>query len=653
MKGNLQSPVPESAAAERAALIGLEFPIALLRASGVVDADIAAQFDSGTWLDGPCPGTACFANPAGQRKILKSIPWSRRREHHLAIANAATQQRLPPAEIAPHFEAAQQYPQARSQWIRAGESACSQGDYRYALKWIRKALAIWPWDEAAADRVRVLREMARCATNARDSESARFAWDEMAGYALEHGLHALRVDSLHELAALLADPAKSGPILLEAAETATRELPPAEAYRHWMAYVEFLGHRVRIHAAREAFVHAEKSARKSGDPALLSEMLGWKGLLASLAGEQEDASRLVEESMRVAIDHQLTEQTAIAFRRRANIADYAGSYEAEKQNQSIAIRYCREAGIGGEVVCMSCLAYACFRTGDWKDAVVTAREVLAEDGLHRGLAAIADCVCGMISAFRGERRPALRHLAEALENLRAEGMIHLEFFALWASAYLHETSGDPAAATADYDEIRTLWRETDDLHDAVPGLLFAGAHYADAGLPDRLGDCIDIFGKILLRTSLPEVRAASLALAAEQSILEEKPAEASRLFHEAIVFIDKAKLPLERVWIGCRIKRHGFADPSDREILDTATRLGLRPMLAKLRSCGATTGDLTPRQCEVLRFLADGLTSKEIGDRLSLSTRTVEMHVSRLLQRLDCRTRPEAVHLAVSRGWLR
>ncbi len=653
MKRKPSSPASEFAAAERAALLGREFSLALLRASGITEAEIAEQFDSRKWIEGPQPTVACFTNPAEVRKILKSITWSCRRNHHLALAQAASQQRLPAEEIAVHFEAAQQFPQARAHWNKAGETACANGDYRRALRWIRQALAIWPWDEAPADRVRVLREMARCATNARDTESARSAWEELAAYALESGRHPLRVDALHELAALLSDPVKTGPILLEAAEIASRELSPAEAYRHWMAYVDFLGHRVRINAARQAFVHAEESARKSADPAILSEMLGWKGLLAALSGEQENATRWVEEGMRLAIDHQLPEQTAIAYRRRANIADYAGNYEAEKQNQSIAIRYCRETEIGGEVVCMSCLSYACFRTGDWKDALVTAREVLAGKDLHRGLAAIADCVCGMISSFRGERRPALRHLGEALKNLRAEGMIHLEFFALWGTAYGHQSSGDPESATAAYDEIRALWRETDDLHDAIPGLFFAGAHYADNGHPDRLGDCIDIFGKILLRNDLPETRAASLALAAEQAMLEGNPAEASRLFQEATAFIDKAKLPLERVWIECRKKHHCIDSPALSDAIDTATRLGLRPILARLRASESRCGDLTPRQIEVLRFLADGLTSKEIGDRLFLSTRTVEMHVGRLLQRLDCRTRPEAVRLAASRGWLR
>jgi pimeloyl-ACP methyl ester carboxylesterase len=55
---------------------------------------------------------------------------------------------------------------------------------------------------------------------------------------------------------------------------------------------------------------------------------------------------------------------------------------------------------------------------------------------------------------------------------------------------------------------------------------------------------------------------------------------------------------------------------------------------------------LTPRQLEVLREVANGQTDKQIARKLSLSPRTVEMHVSRALEALQCRTRAEAVRRA-------
>ncbi|HYN68598.1 MAG TPA: response regulator transcription factor [Candidatus Eisenbacteria bacterium] len=51
---------------------------------------------------------------------------------------------------------------------------------------------------------------------------------------------------------------------------------------------------------------------------------------------------------------------------------------------------------------------------------------------------------------------------------------------------------------------------------------------------------------------------------------------------------------------------------------------------------------LTDRETEILRRVADGLSDREIADALVLSTRTVEGHVARLLQRLNVRNRTEA-----------
>ena len=47
-----------------------------------------------------------------------------------------------------------------------------------------------------------------------------------------------------------------------------------------------------------------------------------------------------------------------------------------------------------------------------------------------------------------------------------------------------------------------------------------------------------------------------------------------------------------------------------------------------------TLGELTPRQLEVLRFIAEGLSTKDIAARLNITRKTVEYHRSRLTKRL-------------------
>jgi DNA-binding NarL/FixJ family response regulator len=59
---------------------------------------------------------------------------------------------------------------------------------------------------------------------------------------------------------------------------------------------------------------------------------------------------------------------------------------------------------------------------------------------------------------------------------------------------------------------------------------------------------------------------------------------------------------------------------------------------------------LTLRQREILRFLVDGLTAKEIGYKLHISARTVEDHKYRMLESLGVKGNAELIHFAIKHG---
>jgi DNA-binding NarL/FixJ family response regulator len=62
--------------------------------------------------------------------------------------------------------------------------------------------------------------------------------------------------------------------------------------------------------------------------------------------------------------------------------------------------------------------------------------------------------------------------------------------------------------------------------------------------------------------------------------------------------------------------------------------------------------DLTPRQREVLRLLAQGQQNKEIAAALGISERTAKFHVEAVLRRLGAGNRTEAAAIATRRGLL-
>jgi DNA-binding NarL/FixJ family response regulator len=82
-----------------------------------------------------------------------------------------------------------------------------------------------------------------------------------------------------------------------------------------------------------------------------------------------------------------------------------------------------------------------------------------------------------------------------------------------------------------------------------------------------------------------------------------------------------------------------------RRLIDEFARL--RPQLPVRPE---RLSELTPRETEVLRLVAEGLSNAEIAERLVVTKETVKTHVSRILGKLDLRDRSQAVVLAYETG---
>ncbi|MFV1962010.1 MAG: response regulator [Acidimicrobiia bacterium] len=110
-------------------------------------------------------------------------------------------------------------------------------------------------------------------------------------------------------------------------------------------------------------------------------------------------------------------------------------------------------------------------------------------------------------------------------------------------------------------------------------------------------------------------------------------------------------------------------DVHDNELIDAVLAVAeggvvLQPAIARrlvavLRTRGKTldepsrTNALTDRELQVLRLVAKGLSNRDVGERLGVSARTVETHLTHVYRKLGASSRTEATIRGLRDAWLK
>ena len=71
------------------------------------------------------------------------------------------------------------------------------------------------------------------------------------------------------------------------------------------------------------------------------------------------------------------------------------------------------------------------------------------------------------------------------------------------------------------------------------------------------------------------------------------------------------------------------------------------------RAGSGSRADLSERELEVIRFVSQGLSNKEIATRLELSIKSVETYRARAAEKIGAKSRAEIVRFGVGQGWLK
>jgi DNA-binding CsgD family transcriptional regulator/Tfp pilus assembly protein PilF len=308
--------------------------------------------------------------------------------------------------------------------------------------------------------------------------------------------------------------------------------------------------------------------------------------------------------------------------------------------------------------------------GEWSRARDAYEEVLtiwrALD--ERSLVALTLNNLSEVVSAQGEFELAQSLLEESLALRRELGDTRGLAYTLQNLGDVTLARGDATRAEAFLNESLNLFREIDSQRGIAFALhslgrltrsrgdfMRAAAFHAEAlairrHLADRHGATVDLeqLAAIALAVGRPEPAAslcgAADALRAEIGVRRSPPDEAAHARVSA-----QARADLGATFELARTKGWLEPDQAVANALELASDIArpLEPSPTGQPSLPASGAVLTRREREVLKLLVEGQTDREIAAALSISPRTVETHVARILTKLGLHSRTAAVAHAV------
>lgn len=302
-------------------------------------------------------------------------------------------------------------------------------------------------------------------------------------------------------------------------------------------------------------------------------------------------------------------------------------------------------------------------TGRWDEALLAVTAL--PDELKDPATACCDLgVAAAICLHRGDTRAAGEYLVAAQQPAELLGGCVVRTLAL-AQALVAEASGDPAEALEIL--LAGLAGHAEELEE-IAGLLPDAVRIAvDLGELDRAAKVLGHIERIAAQAETPHYAAdveycrglvygdAATLLAAEAQYLElgrvlsraaaavaagevlavaGDRAGARSAFGRALVVYDDLDAAWDLAALSARMRRHGIR----------------RGPHARHRTARHGWDGLTPSEVRVVDLVVKGLSNTQIGAELFLSPRTVETHVSHVLQKLGLRSRVDIVREAGRRA---
>ncbi len=577
--------------------------------SGAIDARLDECVASGVLVS--VDGNISFRHELARLSIEGSIPATRTRGlHHLAL-EALLERRSGDrdlARLAHHADAAGEREAVLELAPLAADHASSVGAHREAADHLARALRYadaMPPDELA----RLLTRYAHECYLTDQAEDAIAALRRAAACYRDHGDRRQEGATLTTLANILWCPGRGTeaiPVGLDSVGVleglpAGRELVQAYATMSFLCFMA-----ADRAGARQWATRAHDLAVCLDDTAALARAEYALGRL-ELEEDPEPGRRTVLRARALAEESGLEAVAAETYVTLGEIDD--------------GLAYCHEHGIELiELYLIAARAADELARGLWTEATASAGAVLGRRAVSTFPATLALTVLARVRARRADPDVApLLDRARALADPTGElYRIAPVAVASAEAAWLH---GDTTAARASSDGALDLAARTESLDILVE--LQAWRRRAGVDEP-------------LLSTS--GTGPYALELAGDAAGAAASWLELGRPYEAALALADVATEEALRASLATLDSLGARAAAS--VVAHRLRRLGGRDVpRGPRRSTRSNVAGLTARELDVLRLVSDGLRNAEVAERLFLSPRTVDHHVSAILRKLDARTR--------------
>jgi non-specific serine/threonine protein kinase len=349
-----------------------------------------------------------------------------------------------------------------------------------------------------------------------------------------------------------------------------------------------------------ARAYLEESAaiwRRHGEPWRLAHALNFLGLVVNEQGEAARARALSEESLALFSAAQDRAGMAWAYAHLGHVARDQGDPATAGRLYDRALALAREARERWNIAhALARLGQLAHGRGDWAAARASYEEALAvwrELGSRLGEANVLSQHLGELARATGDLAEARRCHEAGLTLYRVLGeRRRLAKAAGWAAAAA-AAQGDAAGARALYRECLAVQRELED-HEGMAAVL-------------------DDLAALVARRGRPG--------------------------------------PADRLRAAAAALRGGAAtSPEDQPPTPEQAVDGALPV-TQLATVGERAAPLSEREAEVAALIARGLTNRQIAEKLSVSERTVDRHVSNILDKLGLGSRTQvAAWVGARRG---